>query len=337
MTQQWYVVEEIDYEDELIINGIPQFGFHVHTGECYLVHFHRHFVGLVGLDGLVWTAGKQDPGLAPDHYAMQLTNPKFISRSFSEPVLYIASNEGVYRLSMETMRSTLLIDATGNGIQEVGNCVADRSGHIWINDITGYRIFRFDQDGHLIETLGSAEPGLQLGEVPFEQASFSWMYDLRLAPDDTLYVLDSRNYAVRHLDPQARTVTTICGDGTPGSMGDNSPAAAARLGGDPSADFDGPWSIFINDIGDIFIGDTHNHAVRMISADDGVIRTIIGGDVSPGTILEKICGMDYRGDSLLVPDWREAAPNTLIIAVPVEPLRDTQPAPPGRSISQSRI
>lgn len=314
MREKWQVSDVLDYGDQLVVNGLPQFGFHVHTGECYMVHWDLHIVGLTQRESLAWTLGQYDPGVADMHYHADFANPRFVSRSFRSPHLYIAEEEGIWQLDLETMSISKLIDRESSGIREIGNCVPDRRGDLWINDISGCRVFRFDSQGQLIEVLGTRNPGFQIGEANFQEAQFNWMYDLRLAPDDTLYLLDSRNYAVRHIDAEARTVATICGDGTPGYSGDGGPAALARLGGTPSADFDGPWSLFVLDSGDIVIGDTHNHAIRLIDRSDGTIRTILGGQVTPEVVLEKICGMDARVKKLLIPDWRERASRTLIIA-----------------------
>lgn len=56
-----------------------------------------------------------------------------------------------------------------------------------------------------------------------------WIYDLRRGPDDRLYVLDSRNFALRVIDPAAGRVTTVAGTGTSGYSGDGGDLAVLRV------------------------------------------------------------------------------------------------------------
>ncbi len=98
----------------------------------------------------------------------------------------------------------------------------------------------------------------------------------------------------------------------------------ATLGGEGSADFDGPWSPVVDPSGDVYVGDTHNHAVRRISATSGRISTIasanspappvegVSGDA--GAVFSKICGMDSdEFGRLLVPDWEDDGTDELVV------------------------
>ena len=67
-------------------------------------------------------------------------------------------------------------------------------------------------------------------------------------------------------------VTTVAGTGTPGSSGDGGPATSAQL--------DDPFALAVDSSGNLFIADTDNSRVRMVS--NGIITTIAGG-FGPGT------------------------------------------------------
>ncbi len=221
----------------------------------------------------------------------------------------------MHHLCSSTGTADVLIDGQEVGLQSMGNCVADAEGSIWINDVTGCAVWRFDYDGNFVEIVGSGEPGFQSHTVPFEDALFHWIYDLRLGPDGLLYVLDSRNYAVRKLDPVERTVSLVAGCGEPGYSGDGGDAKKAALGGDPHSKFDGPWSVAVDEDGDIFIGDTQNCVVRHVDVESHTIRTIAGDpEVGPESDnagvtdplrlrLPLICSLDYHDDRLYVPEW----------------------------------
>jgi hypothetical protein len=165
-----------------------------------------------------------------------------------------------------------------------------------------------------VETLGNGVAGFQREAVSFDDVSFSWIYDLRRGPDGSIYVLDSRNFAVRVIDVASRSVWTLAGNGTPGYAGDGSDAESATFGSDPTAPFDGPISLSLDEAGNAYVGDRFNHVVRMIEWDSGIIRTIAGrADAAVGSVndlserdplhlnLPMISSMDYGRGRLFVP------------------------------------
>ena len=310
----WRVVTITNFGEQPVIRGATQFGFYVHTGECYYMDYEKGNLGLIENDRLVWTAGETDPEFAPVHYHVKLKTPKYVSRSFNQDVLLIAEAQGVYKMDIATHQFSRLIDKDKIGIVDPGNCVLDRNDHIWINDIRGYCVYHFDFAGNLIERLGKREAGFQSSDAAFNDVMFNWIYDLRLGADGNLYVLDSKNFAVRKISISERMVTTICGDGIGGYSGDGGDARTARLGSAPEEFFDGPWSLSIDDKNNIFIGDTQNHVVRMIDGTTNIIRTILPNETCGDLLFERICSMDYRDGKLFIPDWRKDAPRTLIIA-----------------------
>jgi hypothetical protein len=167
-------------------------------------------------------------------------------------------------------------------------------------------------------TLGDGQPGFQKGTVPFQEARFNWIYDMRLGPDGNLYVLDSKNFSVRRINPLEGTVSTIVGTGQPGYSGDGGPASEATLGSNPTEYFDGPFSLSVDEEGNLFIGDTYNHVVRMVHHSTQQITTIAGNgqayantrnnplETEPLKLhFSKICSMDYYDGYLFVPDWND--------------------------------
>jgi sugar lactone lactonase YvrE len=43
----------------------------------------------------------------------------------------------------------------------MGNCVVDEGGSIWVNEVRGCRVWRFDQAGRRLETLGNGVAGFR--------------------------------------------------------------------------------------------------------------------------------------------------------------------------------
>lgn len=106
----------------------------------------------------------------------------------------------IYKIFPENKTTELFIDTGKLGLKNLGNCECDLEGNIWVNDFTGCKIWQFDPDGKPKLIIGNGIPGFQKESVPFEKAQFNWAYDLRLGPDGNIYVLDSKNFAVRMID-----------------------------------------------------------------------------------------------------------------------------------------
>jgi len=212
------------------------------------------------------------------------------------------------------MEARLLVDGSDLGMRDAGNCVVDDEGFIWVNEVEGCRIWRFDSTGKPTLTLGDGKPGFHSEPVGFSEARFSWIYDIRKGPDGNIYVLDSRNFAVRMIDIMNRKVLTLAGTGKGGYEGEGEIARFATFGSDPSAHFNGPISLSVDEAGNIFVGDRFNHVVRMIHKETGIIRTIAGSrenfaeeenDPTETDLLAlnlpKISSMDYHNGRLFVP------------------------------------
>jgi hypothetical protein len=300
-------------------NGFCQFGFHGKKGTQYLVQYFEHWLGcLTSEDEFVWTAGAVDKGLSRNHIPIDMKNPHYVTE-LPDNSLLVSSNgtNKIWKISPRKGLAELFIDTELVGLKDVGNCVYDQQGSIWVNEIEGCRIWRFNLSGKPVEVLGGRQPGFHKETVPFKEALFNWIYDLRLGPDGNIYVLDSKNFCVKKIGIHQRAVSTVAGTGEPGYTGDGGSALKATLGSDPTQYFDGPFSLSIDEEGNIFVGDTYNHVVRMVSYSTQQISTIAGRyQADPDTRanpfetdplklnLPKICGMDYYNGCLFIPEWK---------------------------------
>jgi DNA-binding beta-propeller fold protein YncE len=93
-----------------------------------------------------------------------------------------------------------------------GKVLADAaSNRLFIADTGHNRIVVSGLDGKNPTAIGSGAAGLTDG--PFEKAGFNRPQGMVLV-DDTLYVADTENHAIRAVDLRAKGVTTVAGDGT---------------------------------------------------------------------------------------------------------------------------
>jgi hypothetical protein len=314
---EWIVDRIIHFgPGDFVKNGFSHFGFHDRTGNRYAIFHQKHFLGLIGEDGqLEWTVSAHRVFADTPNIVAELNYPMYID-SLADGTLLV-SNFGdarLYRIDVGRMKAELFVDGLKIGMKDAGNCVVDSEDSVWVNEVTGCKVWRFDSAGKPVLTLGDGTMGFQSGAVDFARAKFSWIYDIRRGPDGNIHVLDSRNFAVRLIDMKRREVITLAGTGKAGYEGDNDDALRATFGSNPLGRFDGPISLSLDEEGNIFVGDRQNHVVRMIHRKSGIIRTIAGNHNSlngesndpdekdPLKLnLPEISSMDYHDGHLFVP------------------------------------
>jgi hypothetical protein len=312
------VVERIVHFEpsDFLIGGSAHFGFHDRTGRLLAIEHQRHFVGVVGSepDRPEWTMAAHTVFEGVPNVFAELEFPMYAD-VLGDGALVVScfGNACLYRVDEERMQAELLVDGRDLGLADMGNCVVDEEGFVWVNEVRGCRIWRFSPSGLPVLTLGDGSPGFQRETATFDAVKFSWVYDLRRGPERTIYVLDSGNFAVRVVDVDAGTVSTLAGTGFPGYTGDGGDAQAATFGSDPDARFDGPISLSLDESGNVFVGDRQNHVVRMIERETRTITTIAGdldGPDNRNDVTERdplqlhlpaISSMDYDRGRLFVP------------------------------------
>lgn len=105
---------------------------------------------------------------------------------------------------------------------------------------------------------------------PASAALLNMPRDSELGPDGSIYVADTDNNRIRRIAPDG-TITTVAGNGVEGYNGDGIPATSAALWW--------PHDVFVDDVGNLFIVDSHNNRIREVTS-DGIIRTIVGTGAS---------------------------------------------------------
>ena len=317
----------IDWEIEMIINfnfesgdlcknGFVHFGFHDRHGRQYALAHQRHFLGLVSEgDRLEWTAASHVVFKGVPNIPAEVNYPMYID-SLPDGTL-VQSNFGngrLYRIDPDRMKANLFVDGSAIGMKDVGNCVVDDEGCVWVNEVTGCKVWRFESTGKPLLTLGDGKPGFQSDRIDFDGVRFNWIYDIRRGPDGNIYVLDSKNFSVRMIDMKSHSVCTLAGTGRGGYEGDGGNARYATFGSSPEAHFGGPISLSLDEERNIFVGDRYNRVVRIIYKENGIIQTIAGCHRSTGEErnnpretdpsrlkLPRISSMDYYDGRLFVP------------------------------------
>jgi uncharacterized protein (TIGR03437 family) len=118
-----------------------------------------------------------------------------------------------------------------------------------------------------------AGQGLALGDGgPAGNARFGTVSATALARDGTLYIADAVYHQVRKVAPDG-TITLFAGGAVRGYGGDSGPATSAML--------DTPTALAVDSGGAVYIGESGNHRVRVVTT-FGNIQTIAGnGQLAP--------------------------------------------------------
>jgi len=152
----------------------------------------------------------------------------------------------------------------------------DAQGNLYIADFGNHRVRLVSSGGVIRTAAGTGEPGYTGGGGPAPLAQLNGPYGVFIAPDGELVIADSLNHVIRRVDG-AGAIHTIAGTGVAGHSGDGGAAVRAGL--------DTPQALWVDRFGRVFIGDEHNHAIRVVGA-DGRIDTWMGngspGQAAPG-------------------------------------------------------
>jgi uncharacterized protein (TIGR03437 family) len=140
----------------------------------------------------------------------------------------------------------------------------DGAGSLYIADTNNHRI-RKVTNGTISTLAGAGVPGNMDGIGT--KAIFSFPKGIAVDARGNIFVADPGNNLIRKVDSNA-VVTTIAGNGALAFAGDG--------GAGKSASFGGASYLAINAAGDIYIADTANGRVRVLSAASNTIATIAG-------------------------------------------------------------
>lgn len=159
--------------------------------------------------------------------------------------------------------------ATSRLNRPTGLMVDAGGGNVLVADTGNHRIVllqerAFQASEWIVKTLaGNGSPGYADG--PAAQAQFNAPQAVVWHPlDGSVIVADTGNHRLRRI-ARDFSVSTIAGDGQPGSTG--GPALQAR--------FNGPRGLVADDFGRLIVADTGNNLVRMLDL-DGSVRRLSG-------------------------------------------------------------
>ena len=142
----------------------------------------------------------------------------------------------------------------------------DRADNLYIADTGNSRIRRVSPAGLITSVAGNGTQGFSGDGGPAAAAQLNLPEGVAVDAGGNIYIADTGNSLVRQVAPTG-IIVTFAGKGGPGYYGDGGPATLAQVSN--------PEGLAVDASGDLFIADTVNDAIRMVSP-GGTISTVAG-------------------------------------------------------------
>jgi hypothetical protein len=246
-------------------------------GEIIIADFNNHSIRRIDTKGQVTTlAGNGTSGYV---------NGTLSQARFARPLgiaidnagnIYVADfdNHVIRRISTSNVVSTYagsgqagFADGTANAAAFNGpvDVEVDGSGNLYVADLYNHAIRRIATNGVVTTLAGNGTSGFV--DSKGTAARFNSPDGLGIDNQSNVYVADLANHAIRKITPTG-DVTTIAGNGTPGS-------ADGSLG---AARFNFPYDVDLDAAGNIYVADDKNHKIRVITTNN-TVQTFAGSGV----------------------------------------------------------
>ena len=203
-------------------------------------------------------------------------------------------NNRIRRISVDGLVSTLagsaegFIDGSGSAaaFNTPSGLALDREGNLYVADTGNHAIRKVTPQGVVTTLAGDGVAGSTDG--PAAQARFNGPLGVAVDGAGNVFVADTYNDRIRRIGRDG-LVSTLAGGERPGFQ-DGTGAAAL---------FDTPTSLAVDALGNVWIADLRNHAIRKLGA-DGVVSTLLS--VAPGdrnAALRRPLGISVTRDGML--------------------------------------
>jgi len=242
------------------------------AGNTYVPDTGNHLVRKVTPGGVVTTiAGSGTAGHADGVGAAASFNAPAAVALDASGNLYVAENTLIRKIASDGTVTTLagsiygVADGPAASAEfeiPAGIAVDQTSGDVYVADRDANNIRKITASGQVTTLAGTGQIGFTDG--PGAAATFNAPRCLALDAAGNLFVADTYNHLIRKIDG-AGTVTTAAGSGGFGAA--NGPAGTAT--------FANPYAVALDPVGNVYIADFDNDAVRKLSA-SGEVTTFAG-------------------------------------------------------------
>ncbi len=171
--------------------------------------------------------------------------------------------------------------ATQATLSSPSGLAVDTFGNVYVADTGDNLVRRIDHGtGYINLEAGGASSVCSSASdswgdaCPAFQATLDGPRGLTLDSSGNLYIADVGDNAIREVPPGTDIISDVAGNGQATYAGDGGAAASASV--------NAPSAVAVDAAGDLYIADTGNDAVRLVSAASGNISTLFGEGGTPG-------------------------------------------------------
>lgn len=251
------------------------------AGDLFIADTGTERVRMVKASGVISTlAGTGTAGFNSDGpaAAAELSSPFGVATDSLGNVLIADSyNHRIRKVTGSTIATFAGTGVSGTGPEGLpaaqtelrgprGVC-ADRFGNVYIVDTSNHRVLRVPPSGTVVEAAGNGTPGDAGDGGPARLAELDQPGACAVDAAGNLFIADTFSHRIRKVGADGN-IATVAGLGQPGNAGDEGPATTASL--------NAPRGVAVDGSGDVYIADTGNNRIRMVTP-DGVIHGIAGG------------------------------------------------------------
>ena len=160
------------------------------------------------------------------------------------------------------------LSASTASIGDPPRVAVDSAGNLYFGSI--HSIFKVDRSVILTRVAGTGRYGYSGDGGAATSAQLAFPDGIAVDAAGNIFVADRDAGVIRKIAANG-IISTFAGTGTIGSSGDGGPAAKAL--------FSGPTGLTFDTLGNLYIADTGNSRIRMISP-DGTIATVAGSGIN---------------------------------------------------------
>ncbi len=194
-----------------------------------------------------------------------------------EGTLYIAdTGNGAIRTIDQNWNVKTLV----KGLKHPTGIAINSKGEIFVTETLNHRILKIDPLGNWTVFAGggystiNGEPVGAFADGKGEQAKFNEPQGLAMDYEDNLYVADSANQRIRRVNAEG-IVSTIAGSGVELMKSTSYIIGGYQDGIGETAQFNFPMGLAVGSDKTIYVADTYNNCIRMITP-EGVVSTLAG-------------------------------------------------------------
>jgi hypothetical protein len=246
------------------------------AGNFYIVDSGNHVVRVVNPStGLIWTVAGIGGNGGPATQA-HLAYPSAVAFD-GDHALYI-SDTGNNVIRKVDLSTGIISTVAGNGIEGFGGdggpatsgqlnypwgVTLGNDGSLYIADLSNNRIRKVSPGGTISTVVGTGTRGYGGDGGPATQAQLNVPANMLMDVAGNLYVADSGNQLVRKVGVTSGVIDTIAGTYQGGIIADGIAASTASL--------DGPYALFLDGPGNLYIADMFHQLIRIIPSNQAAL------------------------------------------------------------------